>query len=164
MKCPRSFGSMCLLTFWAQQTHKRRRRAHTHKAHTARKERKEPGRFGDVHRPCLMAPHPATKVKPNSKRIWTPNHSTGGIRARRFPFAPSISAPYTPPSQLPAPRKTLTELNEKSIVELQSKMAIWEEEADRLEFGPPNAPLPTLEEQLAQLLCKDNLISECCSC
>jgi hypothetical protein len=110
----------------------------------------------------LMAPPAALKAKPNSRRIWTPNHSTGGIRARRFPFAPNISAPYTPPARLPAPQKTLTELDPESIAELRERITIWDEEADRLEFGTSNGPPPTIDEQLAQLLCKDNLPSECC--
>lgn len=96
---------------------------------------------------------------PNGKRIWTPNHSNGTIRARRFPFAPVVRGAYTPPTKLPPPQRTLTELDAASLEELLAKIAAWEEEADRIEFGKKN-PNPTLVEQLSQLLCKENLPRE----
>ena len=94
-------------------------------------------------------------ARPNGKRIWTPNHSTGNIRARRFPFAPQVSAPYTPPTRLPAPRRTVTELDDSILAELRAKIKEWEIEADRLEFGKKESAIVSLEDQLAQLLCKD---------
>ena len=93
-------------------------------------------------------------ARPNGKRIWTPNHSTGSIRARRFPFAPQVSAAYTPPTRLPAPRRTVTELDDSILAELRAKIKEWEIEADRLEFGKKESAIVSLEDQLAQLLCK----------
>ena len=165
--------SYTLLVLFLRLRNRQRKLKHNHSAQTtfwgARARHSQPGRLTDrADRGCaviwtgLMAPPAALKAKPNSRRIWTPNHSTGGIRARRFPFAPNISAPYTPPARLPAPQKTLTELDPESIAELRERITIWDEEADRLEFGTSNGPPPTIDEQLAQLLCKDNLPSECC--
>ena len=90
-------------------------------------------------------------VMPNAKGVWTPRGSTQSFPKRVKPFK---ARAYQPPQALPAPKRTLTELDESSTAELLAQVSIWLEEANRLEAAQEPEPEKTLEDRVAELMFK----------